>query len=525
MRKTGVSPGHGSNGVQVTHDRKTATANREKRQLKKRITKIATWNVRTLFQKGKLDNVLQEAERLNLSVLGISEMRWNNKGCINKNGWTVIYSENDKYSNGVGVFVNEKTSNNLIGHWGISDRVILVKIKEPKFCLSLIQVYAPTSDANDQDIEQFYDELNSAIKKCKGNEVKIVMGDFNAKVGNEADGKIVGKVGLGFRNGRGDILVEWCNEQGFCIVNTCFQQPKNKLWTWKSPDGVTKNQIDFILVPKRFRTSVINVKTYPGADCDSDHVPVVAKFRLKLKRISKPNRTPKLQLDKCKDPETRLLMKTKVTESMKSYYTVQNKNNTTPEEEFVQIKNAIMDTANEILPKCEGKPHKGWMNQGILDLMEERRKAKQDPRKYDILNKEVKKLCNAAYEKYLNEICQEVEKLYNISPREAHEHIKTITGKFKTRNKTGCLTDKNGDILMEEQDILKRWHDYIEELYEDPERPEKPFKFSEPMSGPGILKSEIEYAMKRMKINKAVGPDNIPVTGRSSPGLPTTTFQ
>jgi len=204
-------------------------------------------------------------------------------------------------------------------------------------------------------------------------------------------------------------------------------------------------------------------------------------------------------------------MKTKVTEGMNSYYAQKNNNDTTPEEDFVKLKEMIGRTANEILPKHEGKAHKSWMNNEILHLMQERRKAKQDFRKYNTLNKEIKRLCNVAHEKYLNEICEEAEKLYNISPREAHKQIKNITGKFKTKNQTGCLKDKNGNILMEEQEILKRWHDYIEELYDDTERPDKPFKFSEPMSGPAILKNEIENAMKHMKANKAVGSDNIPV--------------
>ncbi|GFN76408.1 craniofacial development protein 2-like protein [Plakobranchus ocellatus] len=82
-------------------------------------------------------------------------------------------------------------------------------------------------------------------------------------------------------NLRGEKLVEWCKMNNLIIGNTWFQQPPRRKWTWKSPGEEIRNQIDFILLSHRFRNALLSAKSYPGADCYSDHAPVTAKFKLK----------------------------------------------------------------------------------------------------------------------------------------------------------------------------------------------------------------------------------------------------
>ena len=80
------------------------------------------------------------------------------------------------------------------------------------------------------------------------------------------------------------------------LVNTWFKKHPRLLWTWRSPGGNYKNQIDYIIINKRFRNSVLDAKTCPGADCYSDHVPVIANIKLKLKKINKKRIDEKLDL-------------------------------------------------------------------------------------------------------------------------------------------------------------------------------------------------------------------------------------
>ena len=92
----------------------------------------------------------------------------------------------------------------------------------------------------------------------------------------------MGKFGLGIQNEAGQR-----QEDALVIANTLFQQHKRRLYTWTSPDGQHRNQIDFIFCSQRWRSSIQSVKTRPGADCGSDHELFIAKFRLKLKRVQK----------------------------------------------------------------------------------------------------------------------------------------------------------------------------------------------------------------------------------------------
>ena len=92
------------------------------------------------------------------------------------------------------------------------------------------------------------------------------------------------------KNEAGQRLIEICQANALVIANTLFQQHKRRLDTWKSPDGQNLNQIDYVLCSQRWRSSIQSAKTRPGADCGSDHELLIAKIRLKLKKVGKTTR-------------------------------------------------------------------------------------------------------------------------------------------------------------------------------------------------------------------------------------------
>ncbi|GFN77569.1 craniofacial development protein 2-like [Plakobranchus ocellatus] len=118
-----VSSGRESYVPQVTPDRHQATA----RKLKDKLN-ITTWNIRTLLQKGKLENIKQEMERMKLNILGLSEVRWKEAGKITSGGHEIIYSGGTESEKGVGIIVEQTISKAIKGYWALSDRVLLVKI-------------------------------------------------------------------------------------------------------------------------------------------------------------------------------------------------------------------------------------------------------------------------------------------------------------------------------------------------------------------------------------------------------------
>ena len=157
---------------QGTFDRHPVTAC----NLRKK-TRIATWNVRTMNQPGKLEYITRDASRLKLDVLRLSEVRWKNAGRCT-------------------------TDEHVMGFHALSDIILIVKIASKLFDLVIVQVYAPTGSSPEDEIEKFYDDLDAAYKLCGSQDMKIVMCDVNAKVGTEQDPlrEVVGRYGLGSLN-------------------------------------------------------------------------------------------------------------------------------------------------------------------------------------------------------------------------------------------------------------------------------------------------------------------------------------
>ena len=127
--------------------------------------------------------------------------------------------------------------------------------------------------------------------------VLFIIGDWNAKVGSQETCGVTGKFGLGIWNEAGQRLIEFCQENALLIANTLFQQHKRGLYTWMSPDGQHWNQIDYILCSQKWRSCIQSAKTRPGADCGSDHELLIAKFRLKLKKVWKTTRPFRYELN------------------------------------------------------------------------------------------------------------------------------------------------------------------------------------------------------------------------------------
>ena len=101
---------------------------------------------------------------------------------------------------------------------------------------------------------------------------------------------VTGKFDLRVQNEAGQRLIEFRQENALVIANTLFQKQKRRLYTWTSPDGQYRNQIDYILCSQRWRNSIQSAKTRPGTDCGSDHELLIAKLRLKLKKVGKTTR-------------------------------------------------------------------------------------------------------------------------------------------------------------------------------------------------------------------------------------------
>ena len=115
------------------------------------------------------------------------------------------------------------------------------------FNIIVIEIYALTSNAKEDEVEQFYEDLQDLLELTPPKDVLFTVGDWNAKVGSQEILGVTGKFGLGVQNEAGQRLTEFCQENALVIANTLFQQHKRTLYTWMSPDGQYQNQMDYIL--------------------------------------------------------------------------------------------------------------------------------------------------------------------------------------------------------------------------------------------------------------------------------------
>ena len=168
--------------------------------------------------------------------------------------------------------------------------MISVCFKGKQFSITVIQIYAQISNAEEAEVEQFYEDLQDLLELTSKKDVLFIIGDWNVKLESQEIPGVTGKFGLGVQNEAGQRLIEFCQKNALVIANTLFQQHKRRLYTWTSPDGQHQNQIDYILCSQRWRSSIQSVKTGLGVDHGSDHELLIAKFTFKLKKVGKTTR-------------------------------------------------------------------------------------------------------------------------------------------------------------------------------------------------------------------------------------------
>ena len=200
-----------------------------------------------MYIPGKAQIIVNEMKTYGISILCIAEARWNEAGKTRlAYGETIIYSghkeENAAYSEGVAIMISKEGQRTLIGWEPVSAGIITAKFKtsQKRIALNIIQCYAPTNDADDEVKEEFYQMLEETTRKCSEKDITILLGNMNAKVGNENTGyeQVMGKHGIGTMNENGELFANFCANYNLVIGGTIFLHknvisPHGYLQTWK----------------------------------------------------------------------------------------------------------------------------------------------------------------------------------------------------------------------------------------------------------------------------------------------------
>ena len=189
--------------------------------------------------------------RVKIDILEIGELKWTGMGEFNSDDHYIYYCGQESLRrNGVAIMVNKRVRNAVLGCTLKKNKMISVHFQGKPLNIMVIQVYALTSDAEEAEVEWFYEDLQDLLELTPKKDVLFIIGDWNAKVGSQETPGVTGKFGLGVRNEAGQRLVKFCQENAL-VIATLFPQHKRRLYTWTSPDGQHQNQIDYVLCNQR----------------------------------------------------------------------------------------------------------------------------------------------------------------------------------------------------------------------------------------------------------------------------------
>ena len=255
----------------------------------KRVTKMSTFNVRTLQSIHQLSELTASAIQHNIDVICVQEHRRlhidvNLKHHSVGKGWTFISASAWKNSTnstigGVGMLLSPQAMKALISIEKITPRVIVATFQgNPR--TTVISCYSPTNVSAEEEVETFYEDLSSLVKAIPKHNVLVIGGDLNAQLGPSDQHKTAYHQST---NRNGEHLELFLIENGLLCLNTHFQKRKGKLWTHTYPNGA-KAQLDFILLNKKWSNSAQNCEAYNTFyGVSSDHRVVTSRLQLSLR--------------------------------------------------------------------------------------------------------------------------------------------------------------------------------------------------------------------------------------------------
>ena len=252
----------------------------EARKIKLNGVTFSTYNVRTLYQTGKFDQLIHEASKINeTDFIGIQEHRWITQEQVSQH-WSedreflFVYSSAlpDRVG-GVGLLIRKKHVPAFRYAERVSERILKVYFEgNPK--ITIVVAYAPTEMRPADEKDLFYDDIQATINSEPSHSLVAVLGDFNARVGDDShqqQSQVVGRYLYHQEtNDNGKRLVDLCLAAQLRVAQTRFPQPRKKLWTWRHPSG-SLAQLDHILISAKWIRSVTNCRAFNTLEIDSDH--------------------------------------------------------------------------------------------------------------------------------------------------------------------------------------------------------------------------------------------------------------
>uniref|UniRef100_A0A8D8SWI4 Craniofacial development protein 2 n=1 Tax=Cacopsylla melanoneura TaxID=428564 RepID=A0A8D8SWI4_9HEMI len=411
-----------------------------------------------------------------MDLVALQEVRWPHNGKESTENYQIYYSGNTegKYQKGVGFAVKRQIDSAVTSFEAVNERICIIRLKGRFKNISVICMYAPIEDAESEDKDEFYEELEEIWNRLPNYDVKILMGDANAKVGREMTWRnIAGKESLHeYTNDNGTRLLSLAVAGDLRVASTTFPRKNIHKETWNSPNGITKNQIDHVLIDNRHKKNIINVRSIRGAECGSDHNLVLIKIKQSLatEKKNNSNQLPNINLENIKDPikasRYRELLSTKFEQNAEA-------EEMDLERKWSRLKNTIQDCARDICGEKEKRRRTNpWFDRECSEEVERRKTMRQkwletnhdeDRRVYNNQNKATVKLLRQKKRRWLNGLITRAEEdRTRNNSRDFYRTLRFFSKEYKP--KAYGVKDKDGHLIMQQKEGLERWKEYFEGL-------------------------------------------------------------
>ncbi|CAL1685092.1 unnamed protein product [Lasius platythorax] len=433
---------------------------------------LGTWNTRSLYRSEALEELTREIQARRVNVLAVQETRWTGSGTKDTQTHSIFYSGGDKHELGVAFIVEKCTKENVLDFKAISKRICLLRLRTKFFNLSIINVHAETEDKDDLTKEDFYLKLEQVYDTAPSNDIKILIGDLNAKIGKELTHReIIGKHSLhNESNDNGYRVINFAASRNMIVASTRFPRRDIHKWTWRTPDGKHHNQIDHVLVDKRGASSILNVRSYRGTNYESDHYLVCARYRCRItRRQTKQPQLPKIFVEKLKQSqEERTRYQQALSELLLTRNNIRNPESSV-EDGWQWIKGSILQAAASTVGNRPRNPRKDWFDEECIEAINRRdqcrkihlsRETRAKKQEYADARRVAKRILKRKKRTFTNDIMRKAEQNFRENnPREAYNFFK----KGFAPSTTLCKT-RDGVIITNKERVMERWKQYFEEL-------------------------------------------------------------
>lgn len=471
---------------------------------------ISCLNVRTLLQDSRITELSCAIKETKWDVIGLCETRRDMEKIEEYNDFILYHSPGSNGRNGVGFFIKKALKTNIVSFQSFSDRVAMMEIRTSEnIHWSFLQIYAPTETYTIEAVNSFYHTVDQALQSVKTKNI-ILMGDFNAQIGERQIGEehALGKYSTGKRNRNGQKLMDFILEKNFTVSNSLFKRKNNKKWTWTSPNGLHKNEIDYILTNQA--SCVHNFDIINNINFETDHRMIRIKLAISQKQRSRVfvkeyqkhvKNLPKVLRENGMEMENKLMQCLYTSDSIQSQYDA--------------VEHEIKEMIN-CLPKSKEKSK--LVSTQTMELLEERKVLYKEKRTKQTRGKitQISKQINKSITRDRQNLRQNKLKTYI----KKFGAVKKAYNELRDKKEwTEYLRDKSGKKLIKRPDIINEATQFYKNLYarDEPERTThlntpstiNDIAYSDTGSLQGILKSEVEHAIKTQKMDKTPGADNI----------------